>query len=103
MTLQERLVSEARDRFLEWDKDATKLKCKPDDLLFFADQIILHTIEQTIKETLEDVIELGHKAEKFHDRETELARGCRQGIAFYRDAISRKATDTQHALRGIMK
>ena len=46
-----------RDEFLKWDKDATKLKCKPDDLIFFADTLITQIITKTGEELMRFVDE----------------------------------------------
>ena len=39
-----------REEFLKWDKDATKLKCKPDELIFFADTLVDHICTKAQRE-----------------------------------------------------
>ena len=93
-TLQERLVSEARAKYVRYSPEIGDYIDSFDakDL----DQIILHTIEQTIKEGCE-VIE-GMKKDEVKWQKAKYDVKSVEAVCY-----NRGVTDTQHALRGIIK
>jgi hypothetical protein len=92
MTLQERLVSEGRKMLGEPAEGYSHYNVDGCTV----DQIILHTIEETIKEGCE-VVEGMKRPVSIEDR-VESAFGSLE-----EDNRNQALTDTQHALRGIMK
>lgn len=88
MTLQERLINEAREKHKRAMFDyRNECGCGEIQLTKVLDQIILHTIEQTIKEERERIVEwLKYEGYDYEDNQ----------------ALYKTLTDTQHALRGII-
>ena len=117
MTLQKRLMSEARAKFLNFHEDLVVPEDKVSEFksfeeyvmdkeMEFMDQIILHTIEQTIKEGCE-VVE-GMKQALFeppdnYENNNPNYQRVRDNEQRKIDISNQVLTDTQHALRGIIK
>lgn len=94
MTLQERLINEAREKHKRAMFDyRNECGCGEIQLTKVLDQIILHTIEQTIKEGCDEAekIKKDYKDTWFGDDEAD------------RQNYNNGVTDSQHALRGIIK
>lgn len=111
MTLQERLVSEAREKdrlwigntygtFLsEFPHQKKQLYFTMEEVLKIRDQIILHTIEQTIKEGIEVLPKRKVENATSHVETYDNFITRNSECIGYNQAL----TDTQHALRGIIK
>lgn len=106
MTLQERLVSEAREQYQQGV--ARALTTETYSIEQCLQEIILHTIEQTIKEgekNMSGAIDLIRDRINYNkpgigrypqvDKEVETLIWCQF-------QIEKALTDTQHALRGII-
>jgi hypothetical protein len=98
MTLQERLVSEAREKYAQDTSPKAHNLLSAEDL----EILILYTIEQTIKEVVE-VVQTHKEGDESRNECDADGLYCRSGCVH--DAVKRiqNFTDTQHALRGIIK